>query len=161
MERLALAYVGRYATTRAKLGSYLERKLRERGWAERERPPVETLVERLASLGYIDDAAYASARAASLMRRGYGGRRVDQALRAAGIAPADAARARETTREGAWAAAISFAERKRIGPYAAQPADRETRGKAIAAMLRAGHAFTLVRKLIDAPLGEFPELDAD
>ena len=29
---MALAYVGRYATTRAKLASYLGRKLRERGW---------------------------------------------------------------------------------------------------------------------------------
>ena len=32
LEELALGYVGRFATSRAKLLSYLKRKLRERGW---------------------------------------------------------------------------------------------------------------------------------
>ncbi|HYZ48955.1 MAG TPA: RecX family transcriptional regulator, partial [Sphingomonas sp.] len=33
LERFALRYVERYATTRARLADYLSRKLRERGWA--------------------------------------------------------------------------------------------------------------------------------
>ena len=32
LNELALAYVARYATSRAKLLAYLARKLRERGW---------------------------------------------------------------------------------------------------------------------------------
>jgi regulatory protein len=32
LQELALRYVGKYATTRAKLRAYLGRKLRERGW---------------------------------------------------------------------------------------------------------------------------------
>lgn len=32
LERLALRYVERFATTRVKLTRYLERKVRERGW---------------------------------------------------------------------------------------------------------------------------------
>ncbi len=70
LERLGLFYAGRYATTRAKLAAYLGRKLGERGWAGTSPPPVEQLVERFAAAGYIDDAAFASARAASLQRRG-------------------------------------------------------------------------------------------
>ena len=33
LERLALFYAGRYATTRAKLRTYLKRKVAERGWS--------------------------------------------------------------------------------------------------------------------------------
>src|SRR3954463_3793690 len=90
LERLALFYAGRYATTRARLDSYLRRKLRERGWEGSGEPPVAQVTERFAELGYVDDRAFAAGRAASLARRGYGERRVVQALRAAGIEEADA-----------------------------------------------------------------------
>jgi regulatory protein len=159
IERLALHYVGRYATTRAKLAAYLRRKLAERGWAEASPPPVERLIERFAEAGYIDDAAFASARAAALQRRGYGERRVAQALKAAGIGEADAADAREEASDGAWAAALRFAERKRIGPYAAAAADRPARARAFAAMVRAGHRVEYVRRILNVEPGEIPELD--
>lgn len=159
LERLALHYVGRYATTRAKLAAYLQRKVAERGWAAAAPPPVERLVDRFAAAGYIDDAAFASARAASLQRRGYGERRVDQALKAAGIAEEDAAGVREEASGGAWAAALRFAERRRIGPYAAAEADRPARERAFAAMVRAGHRIEFVRRLLNARPGEIPELD--
>src|SRR3546814_5926658 len=106
LERIALFYVGRYASTRAKLRTYLVRKVRERGWHDGGEPPVDSLVERISSLGYVDDAAFAASRAASLSRRGYGQRRVDQALTAAGIEEADAAPAKEQARAGAMAAAL-------------------------------------------------------
>ncbi len=159
LERLALYYVGRYATTRAKLASYLRRKIVERGWSDAAPPPIERLIERFAEAGYINDAAFASARAASLQRRGYGERRVDQALKAAGIGDEDAAEAREQTSGTAWAAALRFAERKRIGPFADQAVDRHGRERAFAAMLRAGHRMDLVRRVVNASPGEIPELD--
>lgn len=159
LERLGLFYAGRYATTRAKLGAYLSRKVRERGWAGTGPPPVDHLVERFTALGYVDDSAFASARASSLLRRGYGRRRIDQALHAAGIKADDAGTARQQVEEGAFAAALRYAERKRIGPYARNEPDREARQKAIAAMLRAGHPMETVRKLVDARPGDIPESD--
>lgn len=158
--RLAIHYVGRYATTRAKLRAYLLRKLKERGWTG-PGPEVERLVERLAELGYIDDGAFATARAASLQRRGYGERRIRQALQAAGIDEEDAEQAKLETRENAFAAAMRFAERKRIGPYASGEQSREARQKAFAAMMRAGHPLDVVRQLLDAPAGDIPESDGD
>lgn len=157
LERLALFYVGRYAVTRAKLIAYLTRKLRERGWEGEGAPQTESLADRFVELGYIDDAAFATARAGALGRRGYGARRVDQALRAAGIGEADSIEALEEAREGAWAAALRFAERKRIGPFAAERPDRPGREKAFAAMLRAGHPMDLARRLIDAFPGIVPD----
>lgn len=159
LEQAALFYAARYATTRARLRAYLARKLRERGWTGRGEPPVEVLVERMAALGYVDDRAFAAARAAALGRRGYGERRIGSALRAAGIEEADARDARESAREGAWEAALRFAERKRIGPFAAAAADRPARDKAFAAMLRAGHPPDLARRLTAARPGEIPDAD--
>ncbi len=159
LERLALSYAGRYATTRAKLRAYLGRKLKERGWAGEDEPPVEGMVARFAELGYVDDRAFAEARAASLGRRGYGERRVQAALHAAGIEDADAGSAREEARRGAWAAALRFAERRGIGPFAAAEPDRAGREKAFAAMLRAGHPANIVKRLIAARPGEVPDAD--
>ena len=51
LEQAALFYAGRYATTRSRLAAYLGRKVRERGWAEAQSPPIEALVERMAALG--------------------------------------------------------------------------------------------------------------
>jgi regulatory protein len=158
LERLALHYVGRYATTRAKVKSYLARKVKERGW-EGEAPNISALAERLSALGYIDDGAFATARAASLQRRGYGERRVSQALRAAGIEDEDAAEAREQTKEGALAAALRFAKRKRIGPYATAAADRESAQKAFVAMVRAGHPFEIVKQVLNDSADGIPDSD--
>ena len=75
LEQLALRYVERFATTRGKLAHYLARKIRERGW---DGPPADpqAIAERMAGYGYVDDRAYAEAKARALTRRGYGARRV-------------------------------------------------------------------------------------
>ena len=160
LEQAALSYAGRYATSRAKLRAYLARKLRERGWAREAPPPLDALVERLAGLGYVDDRAFATARGAALARRGYGARRLDAALHAAGIDAEDAAEAREAAAAGAWQAALRFAERRAIGPFAAAQADRPAREKALAAMLRAGHPARLARRIVAARPGEIPQADS-
>jgi regulatory protein len=159
LERLALFYAGRYATTRARLRTYLARKLRERGWAEEKEAPLDALVERLAGLGYVDDRAFAASRAAALGRHGYGERRVRDALAAAGIGEEDGVDAREQARGCAWAAALRFAERRRIGPFAAEEGDRAAREKAMGAMLRAGHPSGIARRLVTARPGAIPEPD--
>lgn len=159
LERLAITYVGRYATTRARLRTYLARKLRERGWDGEDAPPLDALVERCAVLGYVDDRQFASARAASLGRRGFGARRVGEALRAAGIDEPDAAPAQAEAGQAAWTTALAFARRRRIGPFAAEASDRDGRRRALAAMLRAGHPPDIARRVVDAAPGT--ELDPD
>jgi regulatory protein len=159
LERLGLFYAGRYATTRSKLGAYLRRKLGERGWSGAGEPPVDRLVERFAELGYVDDRGFASARTASLLRRGYGERRVRDALRGAGIAEEDSADARASAEEDALAAAHRFARRRRLGPYAEAAPDRAARDKAAAAMLRAGHRMDLVRQVLGTAPEDLPEPD--
>lgn len=156
LEELALHYAARFATSRAKLSAYLTRKLRERGWAGEQEPDVAALVERLAELRYVDDGAFATMRGASLTRRGYGARRVAQALNAAGIAGDDLDEALNKSRAAGWRAADGFARKRRIGPYATRPVEREERQKQIAAFVRAGHDFATSAAWVDALPGEPP-----
>lgn len=159
LDRSALRYVERYATTRAKLAAYLKRKIRERGWGAEEPPAIDALVERFARLGYVNDAAFADARAASLTRRGYGLRRVADSLRAAGVEDKDASLAADSVRDDAWAAAMVFARRRKIGPFAPTPPDRPARDKALGAMLRAGHDMDTARRILSMDPESVSELD--
>ena len=148
LRELALTYVGRFATSRAKLASYLTRKIRERGWALETTPPIEAVVERIAELGYVDDSAFALSKARSLTQRGYGARRIGQALRHAGISDDDGEEARDHAEAMAAEAALKFARKRSIGPFAASDADRAQQEKWLAAMIRAGHDLTLARRII-------------
>ena len=156
LDELALAYVARFATSAAKLEAYLKRKLRERGWDGANEPPLAALVARMVASGFVDDTAFARARSGSLLRRGYGTRRIDQALHAAGIAEP----VREEVRAGEGAqrrAALALARKRRFGPFGPAGLDRAGREKQVAAMLRAGHPLDSVRELVNAASSEAAE----
>ncbi|MFW5633830.1 MAG: RecX family transcriptional regulator, partial [Erythrobacter sp.] len=92
---------------------------------------------------------------------GYGARRVEQALWAAGVA--EDARAQHAPGEAEKRrAAMLMAKKRGFGPYARSetaeaqdeplpPLDPAMREKRIAAMLRAGHDYDHVRFVLDAP----------
>lgn len=157
---MALHYVARFSTSRAKLVTYLHRKLRERGWDGEGGPDIDELADRMVDAGYVDDEAYAKAKAGGLLRRGYGARRIGQALHAAGIdeelrqtvAPVESERRK---------AAIAMARKRRFGPFGSEPVPRDKREKQIAALLRAGHGFDSARYLVDAATIEAAERWAD
>lgn len=147
---LALSYVARYATSGARLERYLKRKLREFGWADEECPPdVAALVETYAGLGYVDDRGFAQARSSSLLRRGYGARRVAQALGQDGISPEirSAVAASESELRHA---ALAMAAKRRFGPFGGEAPEKERREKQLSAMLRAGHSLDSAREMVNA-----------
>lgn len=169
MRDLALAYAARFATTGAKLEAYLARKIRERGVAEDgEGRTVELdltgLVTRLIELGYVDDDAYARMKARDLTARGYGKRRVEQALWAAGVEEETRAAHAPSELEGK-RAAVLLARKRGFGPFghridraAAPDIQRAAKEKQIAAMLRAGHGFDVARFIVDAASGADVEI---
>ena len=157
LQELALRYVSRYATSRAKLAAYLRRKIAERGWSSASDPPLAAIVGKMASLGYVDDRAFASARASALTSRGYGPRRVNDALRAAGIDSDDAEPAHAAARALAWESALRLARRRGIGPFAAAEPDAKGRERWVGMLLRGGHSFELARRIASARPGEIPD----
>jgi regulatory protein len=160
LQELALFYVAKYATTRAKLRAYLSRKIRERGWEEDRAPDLELLINRLAELGYVDDAAYALNKSRALSARGYGKQRLAQKLRLAGVDEKDRAAADAHADEECVAAALRFAERRRLGPFARAAPDPRLREKWIATMVRAGHGYGLARAIAGLAPEGLLDLDA-
>ncbi len=153
---LATRYVARFATSSSKLEAYLQRKLRERGWEDEAEPDIAAIVERFVDLGYIDDAHYAQVKADSLLRRGYGNRRISETLRHAGIDEATTESVKANY-GAAKEAALTFVRRKRFGPFGAQPPDMAARKRQIHSIARAGHGFQIAIALVDAKSEEEAE----
>jgi regulatory protein len=139
LRQLALSYVARYSTTQSKLTHYLKRKIGERGWQP----------EGLVELGFVNDEVFATARKDSLIRRGYGEARVRSALHHAGIDTETTNKVVDIEEEKALEIALSYARKRRLGPYFKGEIDLKTRQKQLASMLRAGHNLSIARQILD------------
>ncbi len=143
LEAIALRYVERFQTTRARLVRYLSRKVRERGWDEESPPDLEAIATNFVTRGYIDEGAFAEARSRGMKARGLGARRIHERLRADGVSPPDV-----VDEEEALALALAFARRRRLGPFGPPSSDPRVRQRQMAAMLRAGHSIEVSRKVL-------------
>ncbi len=144
-----MTYVARYATTQAKLRRYLDRKIAEGDWQGETAPAPDQIVARCAELGFVDDRAYAESKAGSLVRRGFGSRRVKQALQADGIDREEINSIVSNDLEAELEAALIFAKRRRFGPFSQSSPAPDIRRRQLAAMARAGHGFAVACKILD------------
>lgn len=149
IERWALAYLGRFASSAENLRRVLLRRVRRRFSEDHAAAPqaaglIEALVARYRASGLVDDAAYAAGRARSRLRRGQSLQMIRAGLRAKGVGAEDAATAIAVLHEEAgdpdFAAACAFARRRRFGPYRRTHAEDErvSHDKELAAFARAG-----------------------
>ena len=151
LERWALAYLGRYASSSANLRRVLLRRARRRapGSPEAVAGIVDALVERYRLSGLLDDAAYAIARVQSLHRRGESTARIRARLAAKGVENSVAAEAVRTLRAEAadpdLAAACAFARRRRLGPYRRVVADP---ARELGIFARAGFARRVAERVL-------------
>jgi len=144
VERWALHYLGRYASSAENLRRVLSRRARRRLDDDREalsevHALIDALVARYRTSGLVDDAAYAGAQARSGLRRGKSLRTIRAGLAAKGVGAGDTAAALGALREEGGdpdlAAACAFARRRRLGPYRRGAGDRV---KELRAFARAG-----------------------
>lgn len=144
LERWALAYLGRYASSAENLRRVLLRRARRHAPAGAAPAPaaaalIAALVERYRRSGLLDDAAYAAARVRSLHRRGESLTKIRARLAAKGIDSPVATQAvrdlRDELADPDLAAACAFARRRRLGPYRRAAA---ARAHELAAFARAG-----------------------
>ena len=162
LDELALAYVARFATSRAKLSRYLMRKIGEGDWSGPgdARAVCDSLVAKMERLGFVDDKQYAAMRGAAMTRRGLGLRRVKAQLWVDGIDEIDAGEAVETAKGAALSAALGFARRRRFGPYALMPVtDPAQRERQVAAFARAGHSLALAWRILATDPDDLAVLD--
>lgn len=160
LENAALSYLERFASSSANLRRVLMRKVAASAQAHGTDPEegarwVEDLIARYQRSGLLNDAAYAEMRAASLHRRGASTRKIREKLTTKGIAGDEATRALESLEEEVegdlnLTAALALARRRRLGPYRAPDARAALRDKDLAALGRAGFAYDIARRVVDA-----------
>jgi regulatory protein len=147
IERWALAYLERFASSAENLRRVLRRRIRRRGLEAGKggeaAAAIDALVARFRTAGMLDDVAYAAARARARLRRGQALRTIRAGLAQKGVAAADVEAALRSLDEAAGdadggldlAAACAFARRRRLGPYRRDAADP---AREFAAFARAG-----------------------
>lgn len=171
LEKSALAYLERYASSAAHLRRVLMRRVdrsaRAHGTDRAEGAAhVDALIARYRSAGLLDDARFAEGRIVSLRRQGASARKIKAALKVKGVADAvidgalgdHAARAGRAGAADDLAAALALARRRRLGPY--RMADRaENRERDLAALGRAGFSYETARRVVAA--ADVDELEAE
>jgi regulatory protein len=141
IERWALHYLERYASSAENLRRVLMRRVRRHSpqTAPQVAALIDALVARYRESGVLDDAAYAAGRVQSLHRRGDSLQAIRARLAAKGVATSDVAEAvsrlRSTATDPDLGAACAFARRRRLGPYRRAAADH---ARELGAFARAG-----------------------
>ena len=159
LDRAAFGYLQRYASSARNLERVLLRKVRRSAEVhgtdpEEGRRHVEATVQKCLRLGLLNDELYAEAKARSLHRRGAPERLVRGKLMQAGIDDGKIGRALERLNEEIGqpelAAAVTFARRRRLGPFRSQQDRAAARDRDLAALGRRGFDLDLARRVIDA-----------
>ena len=162
LQNAAAFYLERYASSAEGLRRVLRRRVRKAEMLdapvmENVEQAIEVVVQKFVTAGLLDDKAFAQTKARSLHRRGASNRLTRQRLQAAGVDQDTVNHAMASLDDELGAdpasrelkAAAAFARRRRLGPY--RTMDREpNRLRDLAALARAGFAYDLARKVIDA-----------
>ena len=153
--RMATHYLAQRAASTRRLEEVLARKIRRRCEARAVEPPTDEalaamiapVIRRLVEAHLLDDASYASGRAASLAAKGRPSWRIRAELHRQGIDTEAPAVAEAVDLDPAVQARI-VARRRRLGPYRA--GERAPyRERDIAVLARAGFALDVARRIID------------
>ena len=158
LENAALHYLERFDSSSANLRRVLLRKV-SRAAGANDSPGddalamVEAVIAKLCGLGYVDDRRYANAKAHALRSRGSSARKVEAGLAAKGVGRDLIRQAMdsldEPSEDGELKAAMTFARKRRLGPFRGQ--DRAlNRQKDLAAMGRAGFDWSVAKQVIDS-----------
>jgi regulatory protein len=157
LEKAALAYLERFDSSAENLRRVLARRVERaarRDAADREqgRAWIADVVAKAVKLGLVDDRRYAEARTMTLRRAGRSGRAIRLGLASKGVAADDIdgamAQLGDDPETSELAAAITFARRKRLGPYRLEAQRSAMRERDFAAMSRAGFGYDLVKRVL-------------
>lgn len=159
LEKAALHYLGRFATSTEQLRKVLLRRIKRAAMlgAEAEaaavaKRAVERLLARYVAAGLLDDRRFAAAHTQSLRRRGASRQGIRQRLAAKGVERelVEAALAEDGDAASELAAAGALARRRRLGPYRAPAAREGFRKRDLASLARAGFSLEIARRILAA-----------
>lgn len=155
----AMRYLTRYAATAQQVTRVLQRRLIRHGRDGAADPEVvnariDRIVAQLSQAGLLNDADYAAMKATSLLRRGASTRQIVATLREKGV-PDDIAKTTLAALDEIHGedrerrAALRYAQRRGLGPWAKPDRLMLRRQRDIAAMVRAGYPAGLATWTVD------------
>jgi len=156
LEKAALFYLQRYASSRENVRKVLMRRLMRAGV---DRDPnclamVAAVIEKLGARGLLDDRNYAWHRIQSLTQSGKSWRRIEAHLQSKGVSREDIEAALEKLRDDdpdmEWNAAMKFARRKKIGPFRTREVSDPARE--LRQLAAAGFSYSMAKKIIDTDI---------
>lgn len=163
LQNAATFYLERYPSTAEGLRRVLTRRVARARMLdapvmENVTEAIDAIVAKFVAAGVIDDAAFAQTKARSLHRRGTSNRLTRQKLKMAGVdgEALDEAMAGldveldVTPAQREQRAAAALARRRRLGPWRPAEARADHRLRDLATMARAGFAYEVARRVIDA-----------
>ena len=157
LERAALRYLERYDTASGHLRRLLLAKValsaqRHGTDPEEGAAVVERLLQRFLDAGILDDRRFAQARLRSLRAKGCSLAMIRSRLAAKNLPRAlidDILKATaDAHRDGDLAAALTYAKRRRLGPFRLEGRD-ERRDRDLAALGRQGFDYQTARRVVD------------
>ncbi len=153
LRNAAMQYLSTRSASTAMLRQTLERRAKRRLdvklLADDTRSLIDKTVADLVALGLVNDAKFAEARAASLVRKGLSRQRITLGLRAKGI-DGDTLEQTIATDLDDLTQARRFVERKRLGSWRRGGATPETRDKDLRALARAGFSYQIAAQALAA-----------
>ena len=163
LQNAAAFYLERYPSSAEGLRRVLNRrvakaKMLDAPIMDNVQQAIEVVVAKFVDAGVIDDKAFAQTKARSLHRRGTSSRLTRQKLKMAGVDGDTLDEAMEgldveldvTPAQRELRAAAALARRRRLGPYRPAEDRKDHRPRDLATMARAGFAYDVAKKVIDA-----------
>ena len=163
MMNKAIDYLGRYASSRHKLGHILQR-FASRNLTDYDAKDIvaaiQQTIDQCSQLGYVDDEQFAVTVARNERRLGRSQSVIRQRLRQHALSDDIIARAiaevDENNANGDMQAAIRFAQRRRLGPFAKRHSAHHQRlnshqwkKRDLGAMARAGFSMVISQQVLD------------
>jgi len=150
LERAALYYLERFATSSAHFESVLRRKIQRRCKLRNESPEpfyalIAPLVARYQECGLLDDARFTQAKVASLKRKGSSGRMIHAKLSQKGLKREMIAQHIENDETSELEAARNLVRRKKLG----RNSSPEQKTRDLAVLARAGFSYMTARQALE------------
>ena len=155
LEKAALDYLGRYASSRASLRRVLGRRVARAASTGRIDKAagarmIEEIIDRYVAAGLLDDATYAAQQAARLQRRGASAQGVRARLLQKGVEGETIRAALAAEPDGELAAACALVRRRRLGPFRPAATRTAARDKDMGVLARAGFSRAIARRVLAA-----------
>ncbi len=154
LEKVAVAYLQRFGGTVDRVRRVLEkrvaRSVEELGTDPSEgASAIDGVIEKLAGMGFLNDARFAESRVRSMRRRGKSERAMRSTLARQGLDASLVAQALDDDPVTDLQAARDFVRRRRLGPHRPEDQRAAERDRDLAKLARAGFSYDTAKRALE------------